>query len=173
METNFKPLVYTIAPCNAIGVPQPTMVGEKFVIEIDEKKYSEAVIIPGLREAYPEADETRILRLAQLESDIIAIFFETSFVEQQFKNRSYNWLLEKLKEFERLDNTISDTDISETFNRNLQNGRIKRNKFPDGHIKFQYDAFHREKLIPIETQVFKKLPDGKNPFKKELSSGIC
>lgn len=157
---------YTKSPLSFGGIPQPIMVGEKFIIDIDEEKYNDIIIKPELLKLYPEADEDRIQRLVQLEADIIAIYFEAAWVDNKFKHRPYNWLVEKLNEYKRLDNTITETDISVAFKRNLDNQRIKKVTFPDCHVKYIYNAFHYEKvaLSEPEPKPVYKPKDGKNPF---------
>jgi len=153
---------------------------DKFMTIVNEAEHYQT-IIKGLHREYPDADEARIEKMARLEFDIMFILRDTAYYQGKFHYMDQKWITQKLREFCRITDDISDDDILSAIDGNTRRSRIFAQPFTNcGKIiyKYIYQAHYKQKVEesvqkrveqtpahvevnPFVTDEYKKIMDNK------------
>lgn len=147
----------------------PLLYGEKRMevneipIPIDEEAFF-TVILDYIRKVKPEIGEERQQRIAQLSADVIAIMNKTAFEGGKHKWKDRIWIIDRLKDFGRLQPEDKNEDMFWVVNAPLYLGRLVSREYPNdftGEIveKFVYNIHYSTVSVKQQSK-----PMYVNPF---------
>jgi hypothetical protein len=134
---------------------------------IDEEAF-QTKMVDYLREVNPSFDEAKVQRLATLGADVIQIMNVSAFKNEKHTWETEEWIVERLKEFNRVKPDDTDIDLRWAVGAPLNLGRLVGKQFEeDRPVKFVYSIYFKmsdldkPKQQPAPTPVKSQY---KNPF---------
>lgn len=134
------------------------------IIPLDEEAFS-TTILDYFRKHYPDSDEVRIQRLAQLSADVIRIMDISAYSEGKHHWFAEQWIMDRLREFGRVHEGETEKDLRVAIGIALNLGRVKCREFDNYGKKvdkFVYNIYF--KLSNPEPVDQPAQPQYMNPF---------
>lgn len=130
---------------------------------IDEEAFF-TVILDYIRKVKPDIGEERQQRIAQLSVDVIKIMNTTAFEDGKHKWKDRIWILDRLKEFNRIKPEDKNEDMFWVVNVPLYLGRLVSREYPNDFTgdmveKFVYNIHYNTVSVKQQSK-----PVYTNPF---------